>query len=47
MAFVLHLCGEQSFLAYTAGQEHRLIPRCVITQSSGKQRVIDNGDLGG
>eukprot|EP00435_Cladocopium_sp_Y103_P073341 s50_g43.t1 len=29
------------------GQAHRLIPRCVITQSSGKQRVIDNGDTGG
>ena len=23
------------------GQEFRLIPRCVSTQSSGKQRVID------
>eukprot|EP00435_Cladocopium_sp_Y103_P031497 s1905_g8.t1 len=29
------------------GQAHCLIPRCVITQSSGKQRVIDNGDTGG
>ena len=29
------------------GQEFRLIPRCVITQSSGKQRVIDNADTGG
>ena len=29
------------------GQAHRLIPRCVITQSSGKQRVIDNADTGG
>lgn len=26
---------------------HRLIPRCVITQSSGKQRIIDNADDGG
>ena len=31
------------FLSYITGQAHRLIPRCVITQSSGKQRVIDNG----
>ena len=23
------------------GEQFRLIPRCVITQSSGKQRVID------
>ena len=29
------------------GAPHRLIPRCVITQSSGKQRVIDNADTGG
>ena len=29
------------------GQPHRLIPRCVITQSSGKQRIIDNADVGG
>ena len=29
------------------GRAHRLIPRCVITQSSGKQRVIDNADTGG
>ena len=28
-------------------QPHRLIPRCVITQSSGKQRIIDNADVGG
>eukprot|EP00435_Cladocopium_sp_Y103_P048528 s781_g14.t1 len=33
--------------AQIQGQAHRLIPRCVITQSSGKQRVIDNGDTGG
>lgn len=25
----------------------RLIPRCVIAQSSGKQRIIDNADQGG
>jgi hypothetical protein len=35
------------FLSYIIGQARRLIPRCVITQSSGKQRVIDNGDTGG
>lgn len=32
---------RSDFLSYVAGQAHRLIPRCVITQSSGKQRVID------
>ena len=35
------------FLAHVQRRAHRLIPRCVITQSSGKQRVIDNGDTGG
>ena len=35
------------FLRHIGDQAHRLIPRCVITQSSGKQRVIDNGDTGG
>ena len=35
------------FLTVTKNQPHRLIPRCVITQSSGKQRVIDNADSGG
>ena len=29
------------------GQPVRLIPRCVITQSSGQQRIIDNADVGG
>eukprot|EP00438_Fugacium_kawagutii_P004802 Skav227329 [mRNA] locus=scaffold2964:74870:76455:- [translate_table: standard] len=29
------------------GAPYRLIPRHVITQSSGKQRVIDDGHLGG
>ncbi|CAE7745577.1 clpC [Symbiodinium sp. CCMP2592] len=29
------------------GVPFRLIPRCVITQSSGKQRIIDNADTGG
>ena len=34
-------------LRATQGQPFRLIPRCVITQSSGKQRIIDNADVGG
>eukprot|EP00435_Cladocopium_sp_Y103_P060929 s497_g22.t1 len=38
---------QPDFLRLIKGQPHRLIPRCVITQSSGKQRVIDNGDTGG
>ena len=29
------------------GRGHRLIPRCVITQSSEKQRVIDDAAVGG
>ena len=29
------------------GASHRLIPRCVITQSSGKQRIIDDAAKGG
>ena len=33
--------------SHLQGQPYRLIPRCVITQSSGKQRVIDNADVGG
>eukprot|EP00435_Cladocopium_sp_Y103_P028232 s3584_g7.t1 len=38
---------QPALLRLIKGQPHRLIPRCVITQSSGKQRVIDNGDTGG
>ena len=38
---------RSEFLAFIKNQPHRLIPRCVITQSSGKQRVIDNADTGG
>ncbi|CAE7438652.1 unnamed protein product [Symbiodinium necroappetens] len=34
-------------LRVVTGLPFRLIPRCVITQSSGKQRVIDNADAGG
>jgi hypothetical protein len=35
------------FLKHIGNKAHRLIPRCGITQSSGKQRVIDNRDTGG
>ena len=31
----------------TQGKPARLIPRCVIQQSSGKQRIIDNAHTGG
>ena len=34
-------------LCKVQGQPVRLIPRCVITQSSGKQRIIDSADVGG
>ena len=35
------------FLKEIQNQPHLLIPHCGITQSSGKQRVIDNFDTGG
>ena len=35
------------FLKEIQNQPDRLIPRCVITQGSGKQMVIDNADTGG
>ena len=34
-------------LSQLQGQPHRLIPRCIIVQPSGKKRIIDNGDTGG
>ena len=34
-------------LRATQGKPIRLIPRCVIQQSSGKQRIIDNAHTGG
>lgn len=37
---------DASALHHMIGAEHRLIPRCVITQSSGKQRVIDDAYVG-
>ena len=33
-------------IAHGQGPTFRLIPRCVITESSGKQRIIDNADAG-
>ncbi|CAE7538614.1 unnamed protein product [Symbiodinium sp. CCMP2592] len=38
---------EAALLRRLKGRPYRLIPRCVITQSSGKQRIIDNADAGG
>ena len=32
---------------YAKGDPYRLIPRCVITQASGKQRLIDDATRGG
>ena len=39
--------NRMQFLGRIRNQPHRLIPRCVITQSSGKQRIIDYADSGG
>ncbi|CAE7815841.1 unnamed protein product [Symbiodinium sp. CCMP2592] len=38
---------DAALLSQLKGRPYRLIPRCVITQSSGKQRIIDNADAGG
>ena len=38
---------DSELLRVAKGQPFLLIPRCVITQSSGKQRTIDNADSGG
>ena len=38
---------KDALLKQLNGRPYRLIPRCVITQSSGKQRIIDNADAGG
>ena len=35
-----------ALLREVRGAPFRLIPRCAITQSSGKQRMIDNADAG-
>ena len=45
--FCTHPMTRAEFLKFIKNQPHRLIPRCVITQSTGKQRVIDNADHGG
>ena len=37
----------QELQRITKGRAFRLIPRCIIVQSSGKKRIIDNGDTGG
>ena len=38
---------KSQMLRLLGGQAFRLIPRCVITQASGKQRVIDDAAVGG
>ena len=38
---------KEALLKQLKGRPYRLIPRCVITQSSGKQRIIDDADAGG
>ena len=45
--FCTYPLKRADMLALLKNQPHRLIPRCVITQSSGKQRIIDNADVGG
>ena len=37
----------QELQRITKGRAFCLIPRCIIVQSSGKKRIIDNGDTGG
>ena len=39
--------SRSQLLEALKGASHRLIPRCVITQSSGKQRIIDDAAKGG
>ena len=38
---------RSQMLRLLGGRAYRLIPRCVITQASGKQRVIDDAAVGG
>ena len=45
--FCTYPMRRQELLQAVKGAPFRLIPRCVITQSSGKQRIIDNADQGG
>ena len=45
--FCTHPLTRTELLREIRGQPHRLIPRCVITQSSGKKRIIDDAAVGG
>ena len=45
--FCTYPMRRRELLQAVKGAPFRLIPRCVITQSSGKQRIIDNADQGG
>ena len=45
--FCTHPMTRSEFLKDIQGKPHRLIPRCVITQSSGKKRIIDDAAVGG
>ena len=38
---------HQQLQAVLQQRPYRLIPRCIIVQSSGKKRIIDNADSGG
>ena len=40
--FCSHPMRKAKFLAELKGRRFRLIPRCVITQANGKQRIIDD-----
>ena len=44
--FCTYPMRRQELLQAVKGAPFRSIPRCVITQSSGKQRIIDNADQG-
>ena len=45
--FCTHPLTRAELLHEIQGRPHRLIPRCVITQSSGKKRIIDDAAVGG
>ena len=45
--FCTHPMTRSEFLKDIQGRPHRLIPRCVITLSSGKKRIIDDAAVGG
>ena len=45
--FCTYPMRRRELLQAVKGAPFRLISRCVITQSSGKQRIIDNADQGG